>query len=102
VNLDPNGKAAQRLSAVIPFFDKAIGSLGELNKITNVFDSAINTAPFNSFIIGNRNVEIHLPTKPVMSYPAFPIGADFQYPDSLPWAITLSGEYTPLVPGVKT
>jgi hypothetical protein len=64
VNLDPNGKEAGRLNAVIPFFDKAIESLGVPNKITNVFDSAINTAPFNSFLIGNRNVEIHLPTKP--------------------------------------
>ncbi|MFT4848351.1 MAG: hypothetical protein ACI83B_000881 [Sediminicola sp.] len=37
-----------------------------------------------------------------MSYPASPIGADFKDSDSLPWTINLSGEYTPLVPGVKT
>jgi LruC domain-containing protein len=111
---DANGTEQNQRNAVIVFFDNADINVGIPNTISIEFSSPITTAalgaaPFNPFLIknGDRNTEIHLSTKPVTSYPTLPIGmdddidGDFKDSDGLPWAINLSGQYSPPLPGVK-
>ena len=111
---DANGTEQGQRNAVIVFFDNADINAGIPNTISIEFSSpittaALGTAPFNPFLIknGDRNSEIHLPTKPVTSYPTLPIGSnddidgDFKDTEGLPWAINLSGQYAPPLPGVK-
>jgi LruC domain-containing protein len=111
---DANGTEQGQRNAVIVFFDNADIHVGIPNTISIEFSSPITTAalgaaPFNPFLIKNtdRNTEIHLPTKPVTSYPTLPIGSDddmdgdFKDADGLPWAINFSGQYAPPLPGVK-
>jgi LruC domain-containing protein len=111
---DANGTEQGQRNAVIVFFDNADIHVGIPNTISIILSSPITTAvlgpaPFNPFLIRNRNrnIEIHLPNKPVTSYPTLPIGAaddidgNFKNPNGFPWAINISGEYTPPLPGIK-
>lgn len=109
---DANGTEQGQRNAVIVLLDNADIHAGISNTIAIVFFSPITTAmlgtaPFNPFLIRNRYVEIHLPTKPVTNYPTLSIvadddiDADFKYPDGFPWAIHIAGEYNPTIPSIK-
>ncbi len=105
-----NGTEASQTNAVIVFFDNAHINVGLSKKIsikfkTPITTTALGTAPFNPFLIINKNrtKEIHLPLKPTTNYPkntTIPTGVtvkdsdgDFKTPTGLPWAINISGPY---------
>ncbi|MGK0412312.1 MAG: LruC domain-containing protein [Polaribacter sp.] len=105
-----NGTEQGQPNAVIVFFDNAHVNVGVYNTISIVFETpitttALGTAPFNPFLIINKNrlKEVHLPNKPTTYYPTtttIAVGptvkdsdGDFKTPAGLPWAINVAGQY---------
>jgi LruC domain-containing protein len=105
-----NGTEKSQANAVIIFFDNAHINVGLSKKIsikfkTPITTAALGTAPFNPFLIINKNrtKEIHLPLKPTTNYPkttTIPTGVtvkdsdgDFKTPSGLPWAINITGAF---------
>ncbi|WP_339660104.1 LruC domain-containing protein [uncultured Polaribacter sp.] len=105
-----NGTEQSQPNAVIILFDNAHINVGLSNKISIVFKTpittaALGTAPFNPFLIVNKNrqKEIHLPLKSTTYYPTTTTIAtgptvkdsdgNFKTPTGLPWAINISGAY---------
>lgn len=105
-----NGTEKSQSNAVIIFFDNAHKNVGlsktiSIKFITPITTTSLGTAPFNPFLIVNKNrqTEIHLPLKPTTNYPkttTIPSGptvkdsdGDFKTPSGLPWAINISGAY---------
>lgn len=105
-----NGTEKSQPNAVIIFFDNSHINVGISNKISIVFTNpittaALGTAPFNPFLIVNKNrlKEIHLPTKPTTYYPTTTAietsptvkdsDGNFKSSTGLPWAINITGEY---------
>lgn len=106
-----NGTEQSQSNAVIIFFDNAHINVGLSQKISIVFKTpittaALGTAPFNPFLIVNKNrqKEIHLPLKPTTNYPKTTTietgptvkdsDGNFKTPTGLPWAINISGNYS--------
>ncbi|APZ46376.1 hypothetical protein BW723_08730 [Polaribacter reichenbachii] len=105
-----NGTEQSQQNAVIIFFDNSHINVGISNTISIVFETpittaALGTAPFNPFLIVNKNrlKEVHLPTKATTYYPTTTTietsgdvkdsDGDFKSPTGLPWAINITGEY---------
>ena len=107
---NPNGTEEGQPNAVIIFFDDSHKNVGLINTISVEFSSPVSTAslgtaPFNPFLIvnKNRNKEIHLPNKPSTIFPTLEtleetltikdLDGDYKTPQGLPWAINVTGEY---------
>jgi LruC domain-containing protein len=105
-----NGTEQGQPNATIIFFDNAHVNVGLNNTISIVFETpitttALGTAPFNPFLIINKNrlKEVHLPNKPTTYFPTTTTivegptvkdsDGDFKTPTGLPWAINVAGEY---------
>lgn len=107
---NPNGTEQSQANAVIIFFDNAHINVGVSQTISIKFETpittaALGTAPFNPFLIVNKNrqKEIHLPLKATTYYPTTTSIAtgptvkdsdgNFKSPTGLPWAINITGQY---------